>query len=226
MTSQFHLAFPVRDLEAARAFYLDTLGCRPGRSTATHLDFDMFGHHVVAHLVAETPTAASNDFAGHIVPIPHFGLNLDHAAWAALADRLKRSRCVFREYPHVRMAGQTGEHDTLFVYDPSGNALEFKSFRDPNHVFTIDASQDAPPPPPDAAEVVRPRVEAAIHRVRGAVEEQLIVSGFLDSIGAMELVTALQNDLGVALGDLQKSDLATVTSLVAAVGAAIRGAHA
>jgi extradiol dioxygenase family protein/acyl carrier protein len=226
VTAQFHLAFPVRDLAAARAFYLDAIGCRPGRSTPTHLDFDMFGHHVVAHLVDEAPSLASNDFAGHIVPIPHFGLNLDPAQWRELAERLKHTRCVFREYPHVRMAGQVGEHDTLFVYDPSGNALEFKSFRDPNHVFTIDASQDAPPPPPDSDEVLRPRIQAVIHRMRGEVEEQLVSSGFLDSIGAMELVAALQAELGVALGDLHKADLASVTSLVTAVGAAIRGAHA
>jgi hypothetical protein len=224
VTSQFHLAFAVRDLEAARAFYIDTIGCRPGRATDNHLDFDMFGHHVVAHLVAERPRSATSEFAGHEVPIPHFGLNLDRAQWTQLADRLTRTRCVFREYPHVRMAGQVGEHDTLFVYDPSGNALEFKSFRDPGHVFTIDRSQDAPAPSADSDEVLRPRIQAAIHRLFGAVEDELMASGFLDSIGAMELVAALQDDLGVPLGALRNTDLASLTTLVAAVGAAVRAA--
>jgi extradiol dioxygenase family protein len=224
VTSQFHLAFPVRDLEAARAFYIDTIGCRPGRVTDNHLDFDMFGHHVVAHLVAERPRTARSEFAGHEVPIPHFGLNLDRARWTRLAERLVRTRCVFREFPHVRMAGQVGEHATLFVYDPSDNALEFKSFRDPAHVFTVDRSQDAPPPPPDSDDVLRPRIQAAIHRLRGAVEDDLMASGFLDSIGAIELVAAIQDDLGVPLGALQNTDLASVTTLVSAVGEAVRAA--
>jgi hypothetical protein len=226
MRSQFHLAFPVRDLEEARTFYIDTLGCIQGRATWNHLDLDMFGHHVVAHLVSEGPRAARSEFDGHEVPIPHFGLNLEREAWDRLAERLKRTRCVFREYPHVRMAGQVGEHDTLFVYDPSGNALEFKSFRNPSHVFTIDPGQDVPPPPPDSDEVLRPRIQAAIHRVRGSVEEELMSSGFLDSISAMELVTAIQDDLGVSLGDLQKTDLASATTLVAAVGQVVRARSA
>jgi uncharacterized protein len=221
-TSQFHLAFPVRDLEAARAFYLETIGCKQGRETWNHIDFDMFGHHVVAHLVPVAPEATPSEFDGHAVPVPHFGLNLERAAWEALAERLKRSRCHFREYPHARMVGQVGEHDTLFVYDPSGNALEFKSFRNPSHVFAIAALHDGAAPAPDSEQVLRPRVEAAIHRTRGSVPEGLLASGFLDSIGAMELVAAIQHDLGVALADLQMSDLATVTTLTAAVAAAVR----
>jgi uncharacterized protein len=219
--SQFHLAFAVRDLEAARTFYLETIGCTQGRETDNHIDFDMFGHHVVAHLVPAAPQAAPSEFDGHEVPVPHFGLNLDRAAWDQLADRLKRSRCQFREYPHARMVGQVGEHDTLFVYDPSGNALEFKSFRDPSHVFATGALHGAAPAP-DSAQVLRPRVEAAIHRTRGAVPEALLASGFLDSIGAMEVVAAIQHDLGAALTELQMTDLATVTTLVAAVAAAVR----
>ncbi|HET7506569.1 MAG TPA: VOC family protein [Kofleriaceae bacterium] len=223
MTSaQFHLAFPVRDLEEARAFYLETIGCRPGRETHNHIDFDMFGHHVVAHLVPSGPAAAPSEFDGHEVPVPHFGLNLARAEWEHLAERLKRSRCRFREYPHARLVGQVGEHDTLFVYDPSGNALEFKSFRDPSQVFTIDPAHAAAAPAPDSEQVLRPRVEAAIHRTRGAVQESLLASGFLDSIAAMELVTALQDDLGVALAELLLTELATVTTLVAAVAAAVR----
>lgn len=221
-TSQFHLAFPVRDLEAARAFYLEIIGCTQGRETWNHIDFDMFGHHVVAHLAPTAPQAAPSEFDGHEVPVPHFGLNLPRQAWEALAERLKRSRCHFREYPHARLIGQVGEHDTLFVYDPSGNALEFKSFRNPSHVFTTDPLHDGAAPAPDSEQVLRPRIEAAIHRTRGSVQEGLLASGFLDSIGAMELVTAIQQDLGAALADLQMSDLATITTLVAAVAAAVR----
>jgi extradiol dioxygenase family protein len=222
VTSQFHLAFPVRDLDAARAFYLDVIGCRLGRQTANHIDFDMFGHHVVAHLAPDQGRAGRSEFDGHEVPIPHFGLNLPRDDWRRLAERLQRSRCTFREYPHRRMVGQVGEHDTLFVYDPSGNALEFKSFVDPAHVFTIDPGQHAPPPPPDSPEVLRPRIQAALHRVCGAVEDELMASGFLDSLRAMELVSAIQDDLGISLGELQKPDLATLADLVGAVSRAVR----
>jgi extradiol dioxygenase family protein/aryl carrier-like protein len=218
-TAQFHLAFGVRDLEEARAFYLDTIGCKQGRETSNHIDFDMFGHHVVAHLVPARPQAAPSEFDGHEVPVPHFGVNLERDDWDRLAERLKRSRCRFREYPHARLVGQVGEHDTLFVCDPSGNALEFKSFRNPSHVFATDP-QHGDAPVPDRAQVLRPRIEAAIHRTRGSVQEQLLASGFLDSIGAMELVAVLQEDLGIALGELQMSDLATVTTLVAAIAGA------
>jgi uncharacterized protein len=217
MTAQFHLAFGVRDLEEARAFYLGTIGCKQGRETANHIDFDMFGHHVVAHLVAAGPQAAPSEFDGHEVPVPHFGVNLERDDWDKLAQRLKRSRCRFREYPHARLVGQVGEHDTLFVYDPSGNSLEFKSFRNPAQVFD---AQHGSAPVPDRAQVLRPRVEAAIHRIRGVVQEELLATGFLDSIGAMELVAAVQQDLGIALADLEMTDLATVTTLAAAVAAA------
>ena len=221
--SQFHLAFGVHDLEEARAFYLDTIGCTQGRETHNHIDLDMFGHHVVAHLVPARPPAAPSEFDGHEVPVPHFGLNLARGDWERLADRLKRSRCRFREYPHARLVGQVGEHDTLFVYDPSGNALEFKSFRNPAHVFATDGQHAAAAAPaPDSDAVLRPRIEAAIHHTRGAVQEELLVSGFLDSIAAIELVSVIQQDLGAGLGELQISDLATVTTLVAAVAAAVR----
>jgi len=219
-TAQFHLAFGVRDLEEARAFYIGTIGCKPGRETTNHIDLDMFGHHVVAHLVPRAPQLAPSEFDGHEVPVPHFGLNLGRDDWDDLAERLKRSHCRFREYPHARLVGQVGEHDTLFVYDPSGNSLEFKSFRNPSHVFATDAHPAAQGP--DREQVLRPRIEAAIHRTRGRVQEQLLLSGFLDSIGAMELVAAIQQDLGIALPELQMGDLATVTALVAAVAAAER----
>lgn len=222
--AQFHLAFPVRDLEEAKAFYVGLLGCTLGRETWNHVDLNMFGHHVVAHLGSGEPRASSSEFDGHAVPVPHFGLNLDRPTWEELAERLKRSRCSFREYPHTRMVGQVGEHDTLFVYDPSGNALEFKSFRDPSHVFTIDPGHAAPAPAPDSEQVLRPRIEAVIHRTRGSVEEALLSSGFIDSIGAIELVSALQHELGITL-DLQLRDVATVATLVAAVGAMMRASH-
>ena len=222
MISQFHLAFPVRDLEEARAFYLEIIGCTQGRETANHIDFDMFGHHVVAHLAATRTAPAASEFDGHEVPVPHFGLNLARDDWDALAARLRRSRCRFREYPHARMVGQPFEHDTLFVYDPSGNALEFKSFRDPALVFATRGQHDFTAPNPDSEQVLRPRLEAAIHRTRGAVQEGLLAGGFLDSIAAMELVAAIQDDLGVALGELELSELATVTTLTTAVAAAVR----
>jgi extradiol dioxygenase family protein len=222
--AQFHLAFGVRDLEEARAFYRDTIGCRQGRETANHIDFDMFGHHVVAHLVPAGPHAAPSEFDGHEVPVPHFGVNLTRDDWEKLAERLKRSRCRFREYPHARLVGQIGEHDTLFVYDPSGNSLEFKSFRNPSHVFATGASHTAAPVP-EREQVLRPRIEAVIHRVRGSVQDGLLATGFLDSIGAMELVAAVQQELGLALADLEISDLATVSTLVAAVAAAERAAR-
>jgi len=223
MTAQFHLAFGVRDLEEARAFYLDTIGCKQGRETASHIDFDMFGHHVVAHLVPVAPRATPGEFDGHDVPVPHFGVNLERGDWEQLAERLKRSRCRFREYPHARLVGQIGEHDTLFVYDPSGNSLEFKSFRNPSHVFATDAAHGAAPVAA-REHVLRPRIEAVIHRVRGSVQEGLLSTGFLDSIGAMELVAAVQDELGLALADLELADLATVTTLAAAVAAAERAA--
>src|SRR5678815_1496582 len=161
-----------------------------GRETASHIDFDMFGHHVVAHLVPAGPEATPGEFDGHDVPVPHFGVNLARADWETLAERLKRSRCRFREYPHARLVGQTGEHDTLFVYDPSGNALEFKSFRNPAHVFATGALR-AGAPVPERAQALRPRIEAVIHRVRGSVQDGLLATGFVDSIGAMELVLSL-----------------------------------
>jgi acyl carrier protein len=107
----------------------------------------------------------------------------------------------------------------LFVYDPSGNALEFKSFRNPSHVFAVGPHGGAAPA--SGPSVLRPRIEAALHRVRGSVQDELLASGFLDSIGAMELVTAISQDLGMALADLQLTDLATVTTLAEAVAAAV-----
>lgn len=135
----FHLAVPVHDLAAARAFYGGLFGCAEGRSDAEWVDFDFFGHQLVAHLdpgrTAFTPPAHHNEVDGHAVPVPHFGIVLDWPDWQALAQRLRDAGARFVIEPGIRFAGQIGEQATLFVYDPSGNALEFKAFRDPARLF-------------------------------------------------------------------------------------------
>ena len=170
----FHLAFPVHDLDAARAFYAGVLGCAEGRSSDEWIDFDLYGHQVVAHFVKRAgaddrdaelsqgslrnggkdgfeskpqgqkhvgPTNAGHQHAGHnqvdnkAVPVPHFGVVLEWDAWNALADRLRAARTAFVIEPYVRFAGQVGEQATMFFLDPSGNALEFKAFRDPSQLF-------------------------------------------------------------------------------------------
>jgi hypothetical protein len=133
----FHLAFPVHDLAAARAFYGGTLGCAEGRSADNWVDFDLYGHQIVAHLDAgHAPgDAASNPVDGHDVPVPHFGVVLDWEEWQALAERLEAAGTAFGIGPHIRFPGQPGEQATMFFRDPSGNALEFKAFRDPTKLF-------------------------------------------------------------------------------------------
>jgi extradiol dioxygenase family protein len=127
----FHLAIPVRDLASARAFYGGLLGCPEGRSAAEWVDFDFFGHQLVCHAVAARAGDAShNPVDGHDVPVPHFGLVLEMADWETLAARLKKAGVSFVIEPHVRFRGEPGEQATMFLTDPSGNALEFKSFRD------------------------------------------------------------------------------------------------
>lgn len=137
MISPFHLAFPVDDLSAARAFYVGVLGCREGRSAATWVDFDLFGHQLSAHLKAgKSEPAAWDGVDGVQAPIPHFGVILAMADWKALAERLQAAagvRWVLR--PQVRFPGAPGEQATLFVLDPAGNALEFKAFADAGQVF-------------------------------------------------------------------------------------------
>jgi len=128
----FHLAIPVRDLAEARAFYGELFGCPEGRSAANWVDFDFFGHQLVCH-VAE-PAAAlplhSNPVDGHDVPVPHFGMVLEMPDWEALAARLRGAGVRFVIEPQLRFRGQASEQATMFLHDPSGNALEFKSFRD------------------------------------------------------------------------------------------------
>jgi uncharacterized protein len=132
----FHLAFPVHDLDAARAFYGGLLGCPEGRSAPEWIDFDFFGHQIVAHLdPAMTPRRAHNPVDGHDVPVPHFGAVLDMDAWEILAERLKAKRVEFVIEPGIRFRGQPGEQATMFFVDPSGNALEIKAMADLHNLF-------------------------------------------------------------------------------------------
>lgn len=135
----FHLAFPVHDLPAARRFYRDVLGCREGRSSDQWIDFDLFGHQIVAHLdPAAKPVAVANEVDGHHVPVPHFGVVLRPDDWQALADRVAAAGIPFGIAPHTRFAGQAGEQSTMFFRDPSGNALEFKAFADDAQIFATE----------------------------------------------------------------------------------------
>ena len=129
MSALFHLAFPVDDLDAARGFYRDVLGCREGRSDARWVDFDFRGHQITAHL-APRPAEAANDVDAHAVPVPHFGLIVAMSAWEDLRDRLVGAGTKFIIEPYVRFAGEIGEQATMFLRDPAGNALEFKAFAD------------------------------------------------------------------------------------------------
>jgi len=137
----FHLAFPVHDLAAARAFYGGLLGCAEGRSNERWVDFDLQGHQIVAHLVAAPSGSPTAPDAGHnpvddkAVPVPHFGLVLPWDAWHQMAERLQQAGVEFVIAPYVRFRGHLGEQATMFFRDPSGNALEFKSFRDPAQLF-------------------------------------------------------------------------------------------
>ncbi|HEY2480999.1 MAG TPA: VOC family protein [Caulobacteraceae bacterium] len=132
---RFHLAFPVRDLEEARAFYGGVLGCPEGRSTADWVDFDLHGHQIVAHLAPSDVAPATSQVDGEAVPVRHFGLILTPEAWRELAARLTAAKVQFLIRPQTRFRGQRGEQSTLFVSDPSGNALEFKAFADETQVF-------------------------------------------------------------------------------------------
>jgi extradiol dioxygenase family protein len=132
----FHLAFPVHDLEAARAFYGGLLGCPEGRSSDQWIDFDFFGHQIVAHLdPAMQPRPHHNPVDGHDVPVPHFGAVLGMDQWEALADTLSAAGTAFVIEPTVRFRGAPGEQATMFFLDPSGNALELKAMANPASLF-------------------------------------------------------------------------------------------
>ena len=132
----FHLAFPVHDLAAAREFYGSVLGCTEGRSSDRWVDFDLFGHQIVAHLAeGSAGVKASNDVDSDDVPVPHFGIVMQMDDWRALADKLVQRGVKFIIEPKIRFAGEVGEQATMFFLDPSGNALEFKGFNDFSSVF-------------------------------------------------------------------------------------------
>lgn len=136
MNNLFHLAFPVHDLGAAREFYGSVLGCEEGRSSEQWVDFNLYGHQIVAHLSKNSAGVRShNHVDADDVPVPHFGIVLPMDQWKELAARLKDEGVHFVIEPKVRFAGEVGEQATMFFLDPSGNALEFKSFADFSQVF-------------------------------------------------------------------------------------------
>ncbi len=132
----FHIAFPVDDLDEARRFYAGMMGCPEGRSADTWIDFDLCGHQIVAHLA---PNARRGEVRNHVdgqgVPVPHFGVVLTMDAFDELASRLKAAGVTFEIAPYIRFKGEVGEQATMFFYDPSGNALEFKAFADFSQIF-------------------------------------------------------------------------------------------
>ena len=137
---RFHLALPVTDLEETRVFYEHVLGCSPGRVAERWVDLDFFGHQLVLHLVEpqDHPAAATNAVDGHDVPAGHFGPILEWSGWEALAKRLRVHGVEFVIEPYLRFEGKAGEQGTFFIRDPSGNDLEFKTFRDIEMLFAAD----------------------------------------------------------------------------------------
>jgi len=132
----FHLAFPVRDLQETRRFYIDVLGCAPGRSSDSWTDFSLFGHQMSAHLATDELSSATGAVDGKSVPVPHFGVVLTIDQWRTLASRLERHGAIdWIMRPNIRFEGEPGEQATLFLRDPSGNALEFKGFADMTAIF-------------------------------------------------------------------------------------------
>lgn len=132
----FHLAFPVHDLAAARTFYGAVMGCEEGRSSDHWIDFNFYGHQIVAHVdPARRPVTMHNPVDGKDVPVPHFGIILTIQQWEELAARLKAAGTHFGIEPHIRFKGEVGEQATMFFQDPSGNALEFKAFADDAMIF-------------------------------------------------------------------------------------------
>ena len=136
MPRPFHVAFPVYDLEATRHFYETLLGCSVGRTDARWIDFNLFGHQITAHLTEPTEAAAgTNAVDGHAVPVSHWGVILTLPEWEALAARLKAAGVTFEIEPYIRFKGEVGEQATMFLRDPSGNALEFKAFQQDEMIF-------------------------------------------------------------------------------------------
>lgn len=131
----FHLAFPVDSLNKTRNFYTNILGCKEGRSSDRWIDFDLYGHQVVAHLVNQMQPIPKNIVDKHDVPASHFGVILEMDAWKDLAERLKNAKIDFIIEPHIRFKGEVGEQATMFFLDPCGNALEFKAFNSDDMIF-------------------------------------------------------------------------------------------
>ena len=131
----FHLAFPVDDLTEARRFYGEVMGCPEGRSSDSWIDFDFFGHQIVAHLSPDAGDRVANPVDGDDVPVPHFGIVLDKPAFDELAQRLTAAGTDFVIPPRTRFAGEPGEQSTMFLRDPAGNALEFKAMANPENLF-------------------------------------------------------------------------------------------
>ncbi len=137
MNNLFHLAFPVHDLDAAREFYGGVLECAEGRSSECWIDFDLYGHQIVTHLAPKSSgVKAENHVDADNVPVPHFGVVLPMDEWKALAEKLRGKGVKFVIEPKIRFAGEVGEQATMFFLDPSGNALEFKGFKDFSSVFS------------------------------------------------------------------------------------------
>ncbi|GAA0344100.1 VOC family protein [Actinoallomurus spadix] len=134
---RFHLAMPVDDLDAARTFYGDVLGCAQGRSSGTWIDWNLHGHQFVTHLAPRRAERAHNPVDGHDVPVPHFGLILTIPEFHRLAGRFRAAGVTFVIEPYLRFAGLPGEQWTMFLLDPAGNALEFKAFADDTQVFAV-----------------------------------------------------------------------------------------
>jgi extradiol dioxygenase family protein len=132
----FHIAFPVNSIEEARSFYGGLLGCPEGRSAPDWVDFNLYGHQIVAHLApSETGATSTNAVDGHGVPVRHFGAILTMPQWDTLADKLKAAGVQFVIEPYIRFKGEPGEQATMFFLDPSGNALEFKAFANLDMLF-------------------------------------------------------------------------------------------
>ena len=136
MNTPFHLAFPIKDIEETRKFFGELLGCEIGRSTEKWIDFNFFGHQLSAHVKPdELKNAQTNEVDGKSVPVRHFGAILQWQQWHDLADKLKMNNIDFIIEPYIRFKGEVGEQATMFFLDPSGNALEFKSFKEPSQIF-------------------------------------------------------------------------------------------
>ena len=136
MKNPFHLAFPINDIKETKSFYKKILGCKIGREDVKWVDFDFFGHQLSAHVKPnELKNTKKNAVDGKDVPVRHFGVILEWEAWHSLSEKLKENNISFIIEPYIRFEGEIGEQATMFFLDPSGNALEFKSFKDPEQIF-------------------------------------------------------------------------------------------